>query len=134
MTVFIDTGAWVAIADRNDQYTNEAIRLYKDLILRKEELITSELVLVETFNLLSQTIGSKATISFGNKLKSIPFLKIVSVTLSDWEKAWKIIEKYSDKDFSFTDCTSFALMERLKIKTAFSFDVHFTQYGFIRMP
>lgn len=32
------------------------------------------------------------------------------------------------------DCTSFALMERLKIKTAFSFDAHFTQYGFIRIP
>lgn len=134
MIIFLDTGAWVAIADRNDQHTDEAIQLYKDLILRKEQLITSDLVLVETFNLLSQTIGSKATISFGNRLKSIPFLKIVSVTLSDWERAWKILEKYSDKDFSFTDCTSFALMDRLKIKTAFAFDVHFAQYGFIRIP
>lgn len=134
MIVFVDTGARVAIADRNDQYADEASQLYKNLILKREHLLTTDLVLVETYNLLSQTIGSKTTVSFGNKLKSIPFLKIISITSSDWERAWKILEKYSDKDFSFTDCTSFALMDRLKIKTAFSFDAHFTQYGFIRIP
>ena len=134
MIVFIDTGSWVAIADRNDQYSKEASQLYTDLILKREQLITSDFVLVETFNLLTQTIGNKATISFGNKLKAILFLKVAPVTSIDWEKAWKILEKYSDKNFSFTDCTSFALMERLKIKTAFTFDAHFTQYGFIRIP
>ncbi|MBM4136268.1 MAG: PIN domain-containing protein [Nitrospira sp.] len=134
MNLFIDTGAWVAIADRNDQYATDASELYKTLIFKRDQLITSDLVLVETYNLLSQTIGSKDTISFGNKLKLIPFLKIVPIIVSDWEKAWKILEKYNDKNFSFTDCTSFALMERLKIRTAFSFDAHFTQYGFTRIP
>ena len=134
MIVFVDTGAWVAIADKNDQYADEASQLYKNLILKREHLFSTDLVLVETYNLLSQTIGSKTTISFGNRLKLIPFLKIISITSGDWERGWRILEKYSDKDFSFTDCTTFALMERLKIKTAFSFDAHFTQYGFIRIP
>jgi len=134
MIVFVDTGAWVAIADKSDQYAGEGSELYRNLILKREQLITTDLVLVETYNLLSKTIGSKATINFSNKLKSIPFLKIASVTLSDWEKALKILEKYSDKYFSFTDCTSFALMDRLKIRTAFSFDAHFAQYGFTRIP
>lgn len=133
MIIFIDTSAWVAIADRNDQYAKEAGEAYKSLILKREQLITSDLVLVETYNLLSQTIGSRATVHFGNRLKENPFLKVVSVTISDWEKAWKILERYDDKDFSFTDCTSFALMERLKIKTVFTFDAHFTQYGFSKI-
>jgi len=38
------------------------------------------------------------------------------------DKAWEIFEKYSDKDFSFTDCSSFAIMEMLKINNVFSFD------------
>lgn len=134
MIVFLDTGAWVAIADKNDQYATKASDFYKNLILKREQITTSDFVLVETYNLLSQTIGSKATISFGNKLKAIPFLKIISITLSDWERAWEILDKYGDKNFSFTDCTSFALMERLKIKTAFTFDYHFTQYGFTQIP
>ncbi|MEW6674551.1 MAG: PIN domain-containing protein [Nitrospirota bacterium] len=132
--IFVDTGAWVAIADKNDQYAEEASKQYTGLILKKEELITSDLILVETYNLLSQTVGAKATVRFGNILNSISFLKIEPITKSDWDRGWKILEKYDDKEFSFTDCTSFALMERLKIRTAFSFDVHFTQYGFTKIP
>lgn len=41
---------------------------------------------------------------------------------------------FIDKDFSFTDCTSFIVMELLRINEAFSFDKHFDQYGFIRLP
>jgi predicted nucleic acid-binding protein len=132
--IYVDTGAWIGISDKSDQYAKRASQQYTDLILRKEKLATSDLILVETYNLLSQTIGSKATITFGNILSSIHFLTVETVTKLDWDKAWKILEKYDDKGFSFTDCTSFALMERLKIKTAFSFDAHFIQYGFTRIP
>ena len=53
----------------------------------------------------------------------------------DESKAWEIFVQYEDKGFSFTDCTSFAIMERLKIDTAFVFDDHFIQYGkFIVIP
>ncbi|SHF68103.1 PIN domain-containing protein [Desulfofundulus australicus DSM 11792] len=42
----------------------------------------------------------------------------------------EIIKKYRDKDFSFTDATSFAVMYRYGINLAFTFDRHFKQYGF----
>ena len=132
--ILVDTGAWVAIADKNDQYSKEASHQYTSLILKKERLITSNLVLVETYNLLSQTLGAGATIKFGNILDSTNLIRIETITEIDWDRGWKILEKYDDKKFSFTDCTSFALMERLKLKTAFSFDVHFTQYGFTKIP
>src|SRR3989304_2583727 len=115
MRIFVDTGAWIAIADKNDQYAKIATKFYTDLIIQRSNLFTSNLVLVETFNLLSRTIGSKGTTKFGDALKTNVFLTVESLTL---------------KDFSFTDCTSFALMERLKVKSAFAFDVHFRQYGF----
>ncbi|MBI5739622.1 MAG: hypothetical protein HZA16_02775 [Nitrospirae bacterium] len=49
-------------------------------------------------------------------------------------KAWDIFLKYKDKDFSYTDCTSFALMEKLRIDTAFSFDSHFKAMKFHVVP
>jgi len=134
MRIFVDTGAWIAIADKNDQYAKIATKFYTNLIIQRSNLFTSNLVLVETFNLLSRTIGSKSTTKFGDALKTNVFLTVESITLVDWERGWKIFGKYDDKDFSFTDCTSFALMERLKVKSAFSFDVHFRQYGFTVFP
>ncbi len=38
--------------------------------------------------------------------------------------------QYDDKDFSLTDATSFAVMERIRVPYAFTFDRHFAQYGF----
>jgi predicted nucleic acid-binding protein len=54
---------------------------------------------------------------------------LVRITEDDEERAWRIFRQYDDKGFSFTDCTSFALMERLDINTVFAFDDHFIQYG-----
>jgi uncharacterized protein len=54
----------------------------------------------------------------------------VRVRANDEERARQIIFQYDDKDFSFTDAISFAIMERLNLKLAFSFDRHFAQYGF----
>jgi predicted nucleic acid-binding protein len=52
------------------------------------------------------------------------------VTEEDESKAVAIVGRYADKTFSYTDATSFAVMERLGLKTAFAFDPHFTRYGF----
>ena len=39
--------------------------------------------------------------------------------------------RYKDKEFSFADCTSFALMEKFGIKNAFAFDEDFEKMGYI---
>jgi predicted nucleic acid-binding protein len=56
-------------------------------------------------------------------------LIIVRVTPEDEAKAREITYRYDDKDFSLTDATSFAVMERLGIRAAFTFDRDFRQYG-----
>ena len=38
------------------------------------------------------------------------------------------------KDFSYTDCTSFVVMKQLDMTIAFTFDRHFDQFGFTRLP
>jgi predicted nucleic acid-binding protein len=48
----------------------------------------------------------------------------------DEARARVILRQYSDKTFSYTDATSFAIMERLGVKAAFAFDPHFRQHGF----
>jgi predicted nucleic acid-binding protein len=45
------------------------------------------------------------------------------------DHATDVILRYTDKGWSFTDCTSFVVMQRLGIRRAFSFDDHFRQFG-----
>ncbi len=59
---------------------------------------------------------------------------MVAVTPNDEERAWDIFSKYRDQDFSFVDCTSFAVMERIKLSTAFSFDRHFSVMKYAVVP
>jgi predicted nucleic acid-binding protein len=51
------------------------------------------------------------------------------VTQEDILQAWEVYQSYHDKAWSFTDCVSLVVMERLGIKTAFAFDKHFRQFG-----
>ena len=39
--------------------------------------------------------------------------------------------KHADKEWSFTDCVSFAVMHELRIREAFTTDLHFKQAGFV---
>lgn len=50
------------------------------------------------------------------------------------KEAWRIFKTHKDKEYSFTDCTSFTLMELHAVKNAFAYDAHFRQYGFITHP
>lgn len=54
--------------------------------------------------------------------------------LIDEDLAWEIAKKYKDKDFSYTDCLSFAVMTRLGCRRAFAFDQHFRQMSFLVFP
>jgi len=67
-------------------------------------------------------------------MKYLKILRILRVTPEIENVAWNIFKKYSDKDFSFTDCTSFALMKQEAMSTTFTFDKHFQQYGFQTVP
>jgi uncharacterized protein len=57
------------------------------------------------------------------------------VTSEDIIRAWEVFRQYHDKEWSFTDCTSKVMMERLQISQAFAFDSHFEQFGtVVRLP
>ena len=61
-------------------------------------------------------------------------LEIITVNEDIEKRAWLIFKKYQDQPFSYTDCTSFAVMETHKLKTAFAFDAHFEIFGFKIAP
>jgi predicted nucleic acid-binding protein len=126
--VFVDTGAWYALADASDRHHGEARRFYLAQAPHGR-LVTSDLVVSESWTLIGAHLGRPAAVRFWEALRTTrtPILTLESV---DLEAAWRILVAFADQTFSFTDCASFALMERLGIDEAFAFDAHFLVYRF----
>lgn len=125
MSLFVDTSAWYAAADRGDQSNRRA----KAALSSDEPLVTTDHVLIESWLLLRHRFNRHAAERFWRGLRS-GIAHIEPVTSSDLEAAWSIGETYPDHDFSVVDRTSFAVMLRLGIHRAVTFDADFAVYRF----
>lgn len=128
--VFIDTGGFAALYNRQDTHHEKAARIWSGLLLKRPLLYTSNFVLAETITLLRKRAGFQASVQFGEALFASSIVRILRVNASQESQSWTLYKKFSDQDFSFTDCSSFALMRELGILNAFAFDHHFSIFGF----
>jgi len=132
LSIFVDTSAWYALVDRTDNHHADAVAFVDALM---EGLITSDFIVDETLTLIQARLGHRAAVDLGIKFWREDIATLVPVTRDIQLRAWEIFQNSPDKGFSFTDCTSFALMEQLGITNAFSFDAHFDQLGrVVRLP
>ncbi len=129
--IFVDTSAWYALSNEHD--TNHA--LARQYLTETNRLVTTNFIIDETITLTLIRAGYKNAVRVGELLWSRQLAGIVWVTAEDERAAWQIFKHYNDKRFSFTDCTSFAVMTRLGLACAFTFDADFLQTGqFRRVP
>ena len=129
-SLFVDTGAWFALADKSDQYHNRACSLYPQLLRNYNHLITTNFVIAETYILIRRAIGHEAAITFLENIAASPRVREIYFDSLLEKVAKDILRKYQDQDFSYTDAVSFAVMMKFETKQAFSFDQHFVTAGF----
>jgi hypothetical protein len=126
---FVDTGAWVALFVEGDA-RHEAARAW--INSNRDRLVTSDYIVDEVLTLIAARFRRQTAIRAGSVLFGQDLAELFQLTDEDKERAWAIFRSHSDKGWSFTDCTSFALMRRLGIPSAFAFDRHFSQMKGIR--
>lgn len=132
--ILVDTSAFHALQNAGDVREHEiAKRIAEQLQANSAILVTTDYILDETYTLLRSVLGHKLAVAFGREIQR-GGIEIVQVDPSIQKAAWDIFERYADKDFSFTDCTSFVVMQRGRIEVAFTFDRHFQQYGLKTLP
>ena len=93
MSIFVDSSAWYAAADRGDRQNARA----KRLLTTDERLITSDHVLTETWRLIHHFISASAAETFWGGLRS-GVARIEQTTSADLEAAWAIGERFPDQD------------------------------------
>lgn len=131
--VFVDTSAFLAIKNRRDALHKEALALKQKVLNTGKSLVTSDYVLDESYTIIRLRAGHRIAVEFGEELRGSILIRIDYLTPEVIEHAWGLFKRFEDKEFSFTDCTSFALMQRLRLREALAFDGHFTQAGFVEL-
>ncbi|KKM11373.1 hypothetical protein SY88_09065 [Clostridiales bacterium PH28_bin88] len=132
--LFVDTSGWCALYDCGDFRHPEAVELWHALAKTTGLLYTTDYVVDETITLLRVRVGHSPAVEFGKIVQSSKVIRIIPISAERWQRAWDLFVRYKDKEFSFTDCTSFAVMSELKLLEALAFDHHFTQMGFTTVP
>jgi predicted nucleic acid-binding protein len=129
--VFVDTSAWYALIDRADP---DHVTVTACLREFKGDLLTSNFVFDETLTLLRYRLGWLPAHRFGESIRAGSLAHLVRIDPKDEETAWSIFARYQDHELSYTDCTSFALMQRLKLSTAVALDADFRTFGLLMLP
>ena len=125
----VDTSASFALLDRRDDNHHAARRIAEQIAVRRIYLIAPNFLIAETHALILNKLGHATASAFLDRIDQ-GSIRVERIDVADEQRARDIIRQYKDKDFSLTDATSFAVMERLDIHHAFAFDHHFQQFGF----
>lgn len=132
--IFVDTGAWVGLADRSDDLHAPAKTAYGCLLQPGNRLVTTNLVIAESYTLIRRRVGHQAAMRFLQSLQTSPRLEKVFSDPALEREAEVILRRYTDQDFSYTDAVSFAVMQEKSIAEVFGFDGHFRTTGFVLLP
>jgi len=127
--VFIDTGAWIALAVSRDQHHEKARAIFEAILANGSEQITSNLIVSETYTFLRYHVSYNAAVRFIESIREaekMRFLHVVYSTPSLEEEAFGVIRRYRDQTLSYVDAISFVILERQpEIRDIFTFDAHF---------
>ena len=127
--VFVDSSVYLALLDQDDEHHRAATQIVHQLAHERYRQFTTNVLLIESHALILSVLGRAQAAQFLKNMHESHTV-ILRVRASDEARAQQILFQYTDKDFSFADAISFAVMERLDIRLAFTFDRDFAQYGF----
>ena len=133
-TALLDTSYLLALEIARDQNRQVAVKHWQHVQPSSVQLVTTSLILTEVAAFLNSRGYHAKAVELGNNLLHGLSVQFVYVDTALLLEGWSYFERHSDKEYSLTDSVSFVLMRNMDITTAFTFDRHFAQAGFIMEP
>lgn len=127
MKVFVDTGVWIALKDKNDGDHDEAKKHLQLLKKKRAQLFSNDYILAETYTRFIYDFGLDAAIDFYQSvIEGTDYnLTVIEVDERARQNAWRILRKYSDHKLSFADATAAVSFFDYQLDEIFTFDRHF---------
>ncbi|MBI4728045.1 MAG: PIN domain-containing protein [Acidobacteria bacterium] len=126
--VLVDSSAFLSLKHPRERSHASAREALDALVREGARLVTTNFVFDETYTLFLARLGRPAAVAWGASFLGGRLCQLVRVDERHESRAWEIILGFPDKDFSYTDATSFAVAEELGIEEAFALDRHFRQF------
>lgn len=121
----VDSGALLAMIDAEDEHHAAAAPFARANATAIFYL--PDTVFAETMVLSKARLGAKPAVELGNRIMESPHFLVVYLTAEDRRITWDIFSRYTDKDWSYVDCSILAVARRLQVSEVFAFDHHFDQ-------
>lgn len=128
--VFVDSGAWIALALSQDPLHRRALEQWRILEQAGAKPHTSLPVVIETFTFLDRNATRDVALAWKESIYEPGVVKILPCELRDLELSWEYFRRADLHKLSAVDATSFVIMKRLRIRFACTFDHHFAAVGF----
>lgn len=132
--LLVDTAGWMACADSADPAHLRSCAARDSALEAGQPLVTTDFVVDETLTLIRLRLGLDAAHAWWQQIDGSPRLRWERIDSDRFETARNLFFQYRNKDFSFTDCTSFVIMRELRLTHALTTDRHFRQMGFETLP
>jgi predicted nucleic acid-binding protein len=125
--IFVDTSAIYAVADKDDEQHETAMRLFQANLQAGRTLVTHSYVLVESASLLHRGLGRRAAMTFLSEASRFR-TQWVSSDLHD--AAVEYLRERGTTKMSLVDAVSFVVMAGLDLEEYLAFDEHFANAGY----
>jgi predicted nucleic acid-binding protein len=128
--VFADTSFFFALVARRDPAHRPAVAAYEKLLKAAARVLTTDYIVDETLTLTQARIGAPTSLAWLDRIEASESIELELLTGERFLASKEYFRKHSDHGYSFTDCTSFVVMEELGLHAALTTDRHFRQAGF----
>jgi len=129
-SLFVDSGAWIALRSQRDQHHFDADRLFHEAVSKRLRLITTNLVIAETHRLTLFRAGAPAAFRALRLIDESPSVTIQYPKAEDHAAAQRWLERLAPRSVTYTDAVSFAIMQATHCQHVLGFDEDFTAAGF----
>jgi len=120
-----DSSAILALLDADDADHKRAVSIARQIATERRPSFITNYIEAEAHALLLRKLGRTLALEWLLQ-GSLPVARVLP---REEEKAKDILLRHADKDWSLCDAISFAVLQLREVRSAFSFDRHFRQYG-----
>lgn len=129
-SVFLDTAALLALANKRDALHQQA-KTVRSLIAREgRSVLTTEWVLTEFLNAMQRPPARTLAVRMVEQLRQSKRVQILIASSEDWREGYTLYQSRLDKAWSLVDCISIHLCQQMSIQEVFTSDRNFRQAGY----